>query len=92
MDLSNEKARNIILELSEKVYTLVAKYHGSTTGEHNDGIIRTPYLEMMFGKEVCQLFAQTKYIFDPLIVLNPGKKVGGTLDDIKRLMSHHRTS
>ncbi len=91
MDLSSEKSRNIILELSEKVYILIAKYHGSITGEHNDGIIRTPYLEMMYGKEVCDLFTEVKHIFDPLNVLNPGKKVGGTREDIKRLMSHHST-
>jgi FAD/FMN-containing dehydrogenase len=92
MDLTSEKARNIILELSEKVYELIAKYHGSITGEHNDGIIRTPFLEMMFGREVCDLFGQTKHIFDPLSVFNPNKKVGGTKEDIKRLMSHHAVS
>lgn len=89
MDLSKIETRNIILELSDKVYTLVTKYHGSITGEHNDGIIRTPYLEMMYGKAVCDLFAETKHIFDPLTVFNPGKKVGGTIENLKRLMSHH---
>ncbi|MSR70831.1 FAD-binding oxidoreductase, partial [Candidatus Kaiserbacteria bacterium] len=36
-------------ELSHKVYDLVVSYHGSITGEHNDGLIRTPYVEKMFG-------------------------------------------
>jgi FAD/FMN-containing dehydrogenase len=31
------------------VYDLVIKYGGTTTGEHNDGIIRTPYLPALFG-------------------------------------------
>jgi hypothetical protein len=30
------------------------------------------------------LFKQTKTIFDPKNIFNPGKKVGGTFDDIKR--------
>ena len=72
------------MELQPKVYELVAKYHGSIDGEHNDGIIRTPYLKIMFGDKMCGLFAQVKKIFDPLNILNPGKKVGGTIADIER--------
>lgn len=89
MDLSKPEVREIILELSPKVYDLVLKYDGSTTGEHNDGIIRTPYLTQMFGPEVVALFAETKKIFDPLNIFNPGKKVGGTFKDIERDMLRH---
>ena len=41
---------------------------------------------MMFGKEMYDLFAEVKKIFDPLGILNPGKKVGGTMEDIERSM------
>ncbi len=57
---------------------LVAKYKGSITGEHNDGIIRTPYLPKMYGDTVYRLFEDVKKIFDPHGIFNPGKKVGGT--------------
>lgn len=86
MDLSKEENRNVILELAPKVYELVINEGGTTTGEHNDGIIRTPYLPMLFGPEMIALFAETKEIFDPLNIFNPGKKVGGTFADIKRDM------
>lgn len=86
MDLTKEENRQVILDLSPKVYGLVIRYGGTTTGEHNDGIIRTPYLPMLFGDEMVALFAETKKIFDPLAIFNPGKKVGGTFDDIKRDM------
>ena len=89
MDLKKPEYRRIILELQPRVYKLVAKYHGSITGEHGDGIIRTPYLPLMFGERMCELFAQVKYIFDPLNILNPGKKVGGTIADIERSMIDH---
>jgi FAD/FMN-containing dehydrogenase len=89
MDLSKEKDRAEIIELQPKVYEIVAKYKGSITGEHNDGIIRTPYLPIMYGEKMCQLFAETKRIFDPLNILNPGKKTGGTIDDIKKYMINH---
>lgn len=86
MDLTKKEVRDVIPELSPKVYELVLKYGGSTTGEHNDGIIRTPYLSMMFGEKMTDLFKQTKNIFDPSNIFNPGKKVGGTFEDIKRDM------
>ena len=80
MDLSDDKSRQIIPELSEKVYNLVLEYHGSITAEHNDGLIRTPYLEKMYGPEVYKLFEKTKQIFDPKNIFNPRKKVGGDID------------
>jgi FAD/FMN-containing dehydrogenase len=86
MDLSKDDAHKVILELSPKVYDLVMEYGGSTTGEHNDGIIRTPYLSHMFGSDMMKLFEETKRIFDPLNILNPGKKVGGTFKDIEQDM------
>lgn len=68
----------VIDELSHGVYDLVVSYGGSITGEHNDGIIRTPYIEKMFGREMSALFMQVKKIFDPHGIFNPGKKVGLT--------------
>ena len=86
MNLADPKAHHTIDELTTKVCDLVIKYHGSITGEHNDGIIRTPYVEKMFGSQVYELFKQTKHIFDPLNVFNPGKKVGGQIADIEKFM------
>jgi len=89
MDLSDPGTKQTILELSRRVYDLVIEYGGTTTGEHNDGIIRTPYLPQLFGEEMVSLFAETKRIFDPLHIFNPGKKVGGTFADIERdLLTH----
>ncbi len=83
MNLNSPFSADTILELSKKVYDLVLEYHGSITAEHNDGIIRTPYLTQMFGASVVSLFQKTKDIFDPLNIFNPGKKVGGTFEDIR---------
>ncbi len=88
MDLKDPKTREIILDLSEKVYTLVLEYKGSITAEHNDGIIRSPYLEKQYGAEIVGLFKQTKEIFDPHYICNPHKKVGVTKDDIAKYLSH----
>ncbi len=67
--------KDIIMEVSDQVYTLVAKLGGSITAEHNDGLIRTPYLDKMYSPKILAIFKQVKEIFDPLYILNPGKKV-----------------
>ncbi len=77
MDLKNIGEREIIVPLMDEVYELVFSYHGSMSAEHNDGMLRTPYLEEMYGKEIYALFEEVKTIFDPLNIFNPGKKVGG---------------
>jgi FAD/FMN-containing dehydrogenase len=85
MDLHDSESRTIIPELSDRVYNLVLSYHGSTTAEHNDGMIRTPYLKQMYGDKITHLFELTKLAFDPLDIFNPNKKVHG---DLKYAMDH----
>lgn len=87
MDFKRPDAGKIIIELGEKVYDLVMQYHGSTNAEHNDGLIRTPYLRIMFGDKMIEIFKKTKEIFDNKNIFNPGKKVatetiGGTKEYI----------
>ncbi len=81
MDPKRKDDVHIIDELSHRVYDLVLSYHGSITGEHNDGMIRTPYVEKMFGPDMTELFRDIKHMFDPLNIFNPGKKVGTTWEE-----------
>jgi FAD/FMN-containing dehydrogenase len=91
MDLNNPFSSDVILDLSQKVYSLVREYKGSITAEHNDGIIRTPYLSYMFSPEMLELFKKTKEIFDPQNIFNPGKKVGGSFKYISdHLIRDHK--
>ncbi len=90
MDLGDPTSRQTIQELSEKVYNLVIEFGGSITAEHNDGLIRTPYLERMYGREVYGLFEKIKHILDPQNIFNPGKKVGlpGQGESINYALDH----
>jgi len=85
MDLTKKSERDKIPVVSEKIYDIVLSYGGSITAEHNDGLIRTPYLEKMYGAKVDALFADIKNIFDPQGIFNPRKKVNG---DIGYAMDH----
>ncbi|MBI2031644.1 MAG: FAD-binding oxidoreductase [Candidatus Levybacteria bacterium] len=89
VDINNPTVRTAIPEISNQVYEIIAKYHGSITGEHNDGLIRTPYLKQMYGENIVKLFEETKGIFDPDNIFNPRKKVNG---DLNYAMKHIRTS
>ena len=83
MDMHDPKNKDLILDISNRVYDLVLSYKGSITAEHNDGIVRTPYLEKMYGPFIIGLFKFTKSLFDPGTIFNPGKKVGDTKEYLK---------
>ncbi|MCL5258122.1 MAG: FAD-binding oxidoreductase [Patescibacteria group bacterium] len=74
VDMTSETERKKIFEVTDKVYDLVIQYHGSLSAEHNDGLIRGPYLKQEFGDQVFDLFVQIKKIFDPDNIFNPHKK------------------
>ncbi len=76
MDFKKPESKRIFAELEEKVFDLVFEFGGSMSGEHNDGIVRTPYLKKMYGEKVYNIFVEIKNIFDPKNIFNPGKKVG----------------
>lgn len=90
MDLDSPFSADQILDVSDQVYRLVAEYHGTITAEHNDGIIRTPYLKYQFSPEMIVLFEETKRIFDPQNIFNPGKKVFGTIDCIRQHLTGNK--
>ena len=80
MDLAKEDVRAAVPELMEKVFKLVFEYQGSMSAEHNDGLIRGPYLPQMYGNDVYQLFKKVKEIFDPKNIFNPHKKTDATFE------------
>lgn len=89
VDIKKESVRTAIPEISQQVYDIVIKYHGSITGEHNDGLVRSSFLKQMYGDKIYSLFEETKKIFDPEGIFNPRKKVG---NDLSYGMSHLRTN
>lgn len=88
LNLGQVGDRQKLFKLLEDYYLLIMRLGGSTTGEHGDGRLRAPYLEQLYGPDVYKLFTQVKQIFDPYNTLNPGVKMGVTLDDIKPLIRH----
>lgn len=74
-----EKSERAKLEPSmREVNNLILKYGGSLSGEHNDGLVRGPWLEEQYGKKIVKLFREIKKIYDPDNIFNPHKKADAT--------------
>lgn len=74
MKIEDPKEKAKLEPAMKEVTSLVLKYGGSLSGEHNDGMIRGPWLEAMYGPEMYSYFKDLKQIFDPENIFNPHKK------------------
>lgn len=62
------EAEAIVYEIAEGV----ARLGGTMAGEHGDGRLRAPLLEIVWGAELVACFRAVKDAFDPRGILNPG--------------------
>ena len=67
--------------IADQTFELVAKLGGAISGEHGDGLARTPYLEKMYG-DLYPAFMEIKQLFDPGDLFNPGRIVNGSADGL----------
>lgn len=86
MNLADPAEREKIYSIGERVFELVLKYGGLLSGEHNDGLIRSPYIEKQFGPEIYGIFKEIKQIFDPEGIFNPHKKIGVTKEFAQKFL------
>ena len=75
IDLKTESGVRAFESIAAEVADLVLKYGGALSGEHGDGLVRSPFQEKMYGPMLYQAFRELKRTFDPANVLNPGKIV-----------------
>ena len=80
MKIEDPKERRKLQPAMKEVNNLVLKYGGSISGEHNDGLVRGPWLEAMYGPKVLGYMKRAKHIFDPENIFNPHKKTDADWD------------
>lgn len=61
--------------IADVVADLVIQYGGAISGEHGDGLVRSPFNERLFGPTLYEAMRRFKAIFDPHTIMNPGKVV-----------------
>lgn len=86
LDLAQLGDRQKVFKLMDEYYDIVIKMGGSTSGEHNDGRLRAPYLSKIYGPELYAVFEHIKKACDPYNILNPGVKIGVTVKDLVPLL------
>lgn len=61
--------------IADAVSGLTLEFGGAFTGEHGDGIVRSCWIEKMYGPQIVQAFKEVKTLFDPHGLMNPHKIV-----------------
>lgn len=80
MKIEDPKERAKLEPAMKEVNTLVIQYGGSVSGEHNDGMIRGPWLAQMYSPSVLGYMREIKDLYDPQNIFNPKKKTDATWD------------
>jgi FAD/FMN-containing dehydrogenase len=75
VDFSASEEPFRLFELAERVYDLTLSLGGSISVDHNDGLVRTYYLEKQYDREYIACLQNIKHVCDPNNVFNPGKKI-----------------
>jgi FAD/FMN-containing dehydrogenase/Fe-S oxidoreductase len=61
--------------IANDVAELVVEFGGALSGEHGDGMLRSPFMKRIYGPALYDAFRTIKQTFDPAGLLNPGKIV-----------------
>jgi FAD/FMN-containing dehydrogenase/Fe-S oxidoreductase len=83
LDLAQTDDVRKMEDLAADLYREVFEVGGSISGEHGDGLSRTPFIRQQYG-ELYDVFREVKQLFDPLGILNPGKIVGDESQSMTR--------
>ncbi len=75
VNLKTEEGVQRFEALANDVADLVLEFGGALSGEHGDGLVRSPFMRKMFGPVIYDAFRTIKQTFDPAGLLNPGKIV-----------------
>jgi len=87
VDGTSPKYRTKLEPIMRELIPIVLKYGGTMAGEHNDGMVRGPWLPAVFGQHMYNIFRDVKEIFDPNYIFNPYKKTDASWE---YSMSHLR--
>ena len=79
------KDRYLIKKIASEFFIGVIGIGGSITGEHGDGLARTEFVKLQYGKQVYSIFKNIKNHFDPKNILNPGKIISNQSTVTKNL-------
>ena len=75
VNLKSETDIQKMHDIAREVRDLLMELDGAMSGEHGDGLVRSEWIESMFGPQIYQALTEVKKAFDPDGIMNPGKIV-----------------
>ena len=73
INLKSEADIHKMHNIAREVRDLLMDLGGAMSGEHGDGLVRSEWIESMFGTQIYQALREVKNAFDPDGIMNPGK-------------------
>ena len=73
INLKSETDIHKMHNIAREVRDLLLDLGGAMSGEHGDGLVRSEWIESMFGPQIYQALREVKIAFDPDGIMNPGK-------------------
>jgi FAD/FMN-containing dehydrogenase len=87
-DSNNPDYSSSILLYSKNIFSIVQRYNGGISATSGEGLSRTPYMLYAYNDSTLALFKKIKEVWDPLLILNPGKKTSITTNYLKQHIRH----
>ena len=75
VDLADQDQMKRGHEAADEVFEMAIRLGGSISGEHGIGTLKVAHVEAALGPAAVRLQAAVKRVFDPRLLLNPGKKI-----------------
>lgn len=72
-DLSDDFWKDELPKGITEIFELCVKLGGTISGEHGIGLVQQPYIHIAIDKKRVELMQGMKKLFDPNMILNPGK-------------------
>jgi glycolate oxidase len=73
LNLENDEEYKNLMDAKSEIYALAISLGGTISAEHGIGIEKISYAEKILGNDVIEQMRKIKTLFDPSLILNPGK-------------------
>jgi FAD/FMN-containing dehydrogenase len=84
-DPQSKKYEEDILLYAKNIFAIAKDSNAGISAVGGEGLARTPYLSYVYNDATLAVFQRIKNAWDPLSILNPGKKIGATTS----YLEHH---
>ena len=77
-----------IFSYTKNIFSILKRHKGGISAIGGEGIARAPFLSYVYSDQALAIFKKIKNVWDPLSILNPGKKIGTTTNYLQQHLKH----